>query len=291
MPDRPTNTVENRAELALNLDDGLESLLRQISKRPGDRGRKQDPSGSELQGEPRTVQRYVASGRSCARRRRGEGVEHDASEDPRAAPAQAPRRQSPFRNPSGDARPSARISDRKLPLQLLSNLLWAVRDQSPKGPFGSPGITAASGEQLAGDRSLRRPGRAAVYLFDAGHHRLPPRRDGRILRAMAIGRGQTNVAIESARAAHLRGRRASAFAHVGLPGAGVARSRGPEVLLLRRHGAHRGQRGICSLRPQGLAAWFHNCDRAGLSRKLKLRAEQRVLFSQTVGYPESKGRG
>jgi nitroreductase len=36
----------------------------------------------------------------------------------------------------------------------------------------------------------------------------------------------------------------------------------------------------------GLACWFHNCDRTGLARKLKLRAEQRVLFAQTVGYPE-----
>ena len=37
---------------------------------------------------------------------------------------------------------------------------------------------------------------------------------------------------------------------------------------------------------QGLACWFHNCDRAALTRKLKLRAEQRVLFAQTVGYPK-----
>ena len=35
---------------------------------------------------------------------------------------------------------------------------------------------------------------------------------------------------------------------------------------------------------QGLAAWFHNCDKAALSTKLKLRGDQRVLFGQTVGY-------
>ena len=39
---------------------------------------------------------------------------------------------------------------------------------------------------------------------------------------------------------------------------------------------------------QGLAAWFHNCDKAGLTRKLKLRDEQRVLFGQTVGYPDRR---
>lgn len=36
----------------------------------------------------------------------------------------------------------------------------------------------------------------------------------------------------------------------------------------------------------GLAAWFHNCNRTGLTAELKLRPEQRVLFAQTVGYPQ-----
>ena len=40
---------------------------------------------------------------------------------------------------------------------------------------------------------------------------------------------------------------------------------------------------------QGLAAWFHNCDKPELAAALKLRPEQRVLFAQTVGYP-AKGQ-
>jgi hypothetical protein len=36
---------------------------------------------------------------------------------------------------------------------------------------------------------------------------------------------------------------------------------------------------------QGLAAWFHNCDKAALAADLKLQPEQRVLYAQTVGYP------
>jgi nitroreductase len=36
---------------------------------------------------------------------------------------------------------------------------------------------------------------------------------------------------------------------------------------------------------QGLAAWFHNCDKPGLATELKLRPEQRVLFVHTVGQP------
>ena len=34
-----------------------------------------------------------------------------------------------------------------------------------------------------------------------------------------------------------------------------------------------------------LAAHFHNCDKRNKPKEFKLRPEQRVLFSQTVGYP------
>ena len=39
---------------------------------------------------------------------------------------------------------------------------------------------------------------------------------------------------------------------------------------------------------QGLAPWFHNCNKPGLTAKLNLRADQRVLFGHTVGYPVKK---
>jgi hypothetical protein len=42
---------------------------------------------------------------------------------------------------------------------------------------------------------------------------------------------------------------------------------------------------------QGLAAWFHNCDKAGLALSLGLRNDQRVLFAQSVGYPEIHAAG
>jgi len=41
---------------------------------------------------------------------------------------------------------------------------------------------------------------------------------------------------------------------------------------------------------QGLACWFHNCDRVALRRALKLRRGQRVLFAQSVGYPAGAKR-
>jgi nitroreductase len=36
---------------------------------------------------------------------------------------------------------------------------------------------------------------------------------------------------------------------------------------------------------QGLAAWFHNCDRERVAKELKLPESKRPLFGQTVGYP------
>ena len=35
---------------------------------------------------------------------------------------------------------------------------------------------------------------------------------------------------------------------------------------------------------QGLAAWFHNCNRDAAAKDFKLRPEQRLLYAQTVGY-------
>ena len=37
---------------------------------------------------------------------------------------------------------------------------------------------------------------------------------------------------------------------------------------------------------QGLAAWFHNCEKENTVKEFKLRPEQRVLFAQSVDYPE-----
>ena len=36
----------------------------------------------------------------------------------------------------------------------------------------------------------------------------------------------------------------------------------------------------------GLAAWFHNCNKAALKKKLALQPHQRALFGQTIGYAE-----
>jgi hypothetical protein len=176
------------------------------------------------------------------------------------------------------------ISDRKLPLQLLSNLLWAACGVNrPKGPFGGAGITAASASNSQ-EIDLFVALEDGVYLFDARRHKLlPVVADD--LRVMAIGPGQKNVTMKAPvqllyvvdldRLTHTSG-----FQEPGLQDPEVQKS-----YYYVDTGLIAGNVYLFAA-SQGLAAWFHNCDRARLSRKLKLRAEQRVLFGQTVGYPE-----
>ena len=176
------------------------------------------------------------------------------------------------------------ISDRKLSLQQLSNLLWAACGVNRrKGPFGALGITAASASNSQ-EIDLFVALEEGVFLFDARHHRLLPV-VASDLRAMAIGPGQKNVVMKAPvqllyvvdvdRLTHTSG-----FQEPGLQDPEVQKSYyfvdtgliADNVYLFAAS--------------QGLAAWFHNCDKVGLARKLNLRRDQRVLFGQTVGYPE-----
>jgi nitroreductase len=176
------------------------------------------------------------------------------------------------------------ISSRKLPLQLLSNLLWAACGVNRlKGPFGSVGITAASASNSQ-EIDLFVALEDGVYLFDARRHRLLPAIAGD-LRTMGIGPGQKDVAtkapvqliyvVDLHRLSHTAG-----FQEPGLQDPEVQKS-----YYFVDTGLIAGNVYLFAA-SQGLAAWFHNCDKAGLTRKLKLRDEQRVLFGQTVGYPE-----
>jgi len=176
------------------------------------------------------------------------------------------------------------ISDRKLPLQLLSNLLWAACGVNRvKGPFGGPGITAASASNSQ-EIDVFVALEDGAYLFDAREHRLLPVAGGD-LRAMAISPGQKNVkmtapvqliyVVDIHRLSHTAG-----FQEPGLQDPEIQKS-----YYFVDTGLIAGNVYLFSA-SQGLAAWFHNCDKAGLARKLKLRSEQRVLFGQTVGYPE-----
>jgi hypothetical protein len=175
------------------------------------------------------------------------------------------------------------ISATPLPLQLLSNLLWAACGVNRQaGPFGLPGRTAASASNSQ-EIDLYVALKEGVYLYSALDNVLTPIVAGD-LRSGALTPGQRNVdatapvqliyVVDVHRLTHTAG-----FQEPGLQDLEVQKSyyyvdtgiiAGNVYLFAAAH---------------GLAAWFHNCDKAGLARRLALQPEQRALFAQSIGYP------
>ena len=183
-------------------------------------------------------------------------------------------------------RTTREISATPLPMQLLSNLLWAACGVNRKiGPFGISGRTAASASNSQ-EIELYVAVKDGVYLYAALEHLLIPVVAGDV-RAHAMTPGQRGVDANAAvqliyvvdvhRLTHTAG-----FEEPGLHDPEVQKSyyfvdtgliAGNVYLFAAAH---------------GLATWFHNCDKSGLAQRLALQAEQRVLFAQSVGYPERR---
>ena len=180
-------------------------------------------------------------------------------------------------------RTTREISGRKLPLQTLSNLLWAACGVNRrKGPFGIPGRTAASASNSQ-EIDVYVAREEGTFLYDPFHHQLVPVVAGD-LRRLAIGQGQADAGAEAPvrliyvadidKLVHTSG-----YQEPGL--------RDPDV----QRSYYYVDTGLIAANvylfaaSMGLAAWFHNCDKSQLSTKLNLHKDQRVLFGQTVGYP------
>jgi nitroreductase len=177
------------------------------------------------------------------------------------------------------------IDDRPLSLQTLCDLLWAACGVNrAEGPFGLCGRTAgsASNSQEIDVYVLLKE---AAYLYDPFANRLNPVAAGD-LRPLAISRGQGGGAQAPVRLVYVadvdRLANTSGYAEPGLRDPDVQRSYyyvdtgliAANVYLF-----------AASL---GLAAWFHNCDKPALAAALNLRADQRPLFGQSVGYPAGR---
>jgi len=178
-----------------------------------------------------------------------------------------------------ERRTNRNISDKPLGPQMLSNLLWAAFGVNrQQGSFGKPGRTAPSASNSQEiDLYVALP--TGVYLYEAMPHRLEPVVAGD-LRARS-------------------GRRAAQTAPVNIfyvadltrydegPGQPDRNIGNPEVQKSYYYVATGliAQNVYLFCASQGLAAWFHNCDKENTAKELKLHPKQRVLFAQTVGYP------
>jgi len=171
------------------------------------------------------------------------------------------------------------ISEEKLPPQVLSNLLWAAFGVNREtAAFGKPGRTAASASNSQEiDLYVAMP--EGVYLYEAAPHRLTPVVPGDF-RARAGRRGAATAPV-------------NIFYVVDLTqyvlGSGQPdRSIGDPEVQKSYYYTDTGliaQNVYLFAASQGLAAWFHNCDKENTTKEFKLRTEQRVLFAQSVGYP------
>ena len=178
------------------------------------------------------------------------------------------------------------VSDRKLSLQTVSNLLWAAAGVNrKKGPFGIPGRTAASASSSQ-EIDLYAAFEEGIYFYDPIHHALIPVMAGD-LRSLAIGHGQATFGDKApVRLVFIADidklANTSGYQEPGLQNPEVQKSYyfvdtgmiAANVYLFAAS--------------NGLAAWFHNCNKEALASKLNLRTNQRVLFGQTIGYPVVK---
>jgi hypothetical protein len=174
------------------------------------------------------------------------------------------------------------ISPKKLPLQVLSNLLWAAFGVNRvTASFDKPGRTAPSASNSQ-EIDLYVAMSEGVYLYDAVPHRLVPVVAGDY-RSMAGRRGAATAPV-------------NIFYVVDLTrydtGPGQPdRSIGDPEVQKSYYFTDTGfiaQNVYLYAASQGLAAWFHNCDKQNTAKEFKLRPKQKVLFAQSVGYPEDR---
>jgi hypothetical protein len=179
-----------------------------------------------------------------------------------------------------------KISPAALPAQLLGNLLWAGCGMNRlSGPFGLVGRTspsASNSQEIDVYAALPE----AAYRYDAVQHRLTVVA-AEDLRAESLTPGQEGVwptapvqliyVVDLDRLEHTQG-------------LDERRLHAPEMQKAYYYvdcGLIAGNVGLFAA-AAGLAAWFHNCDRPALHAGLRLRPLQRVLFAQSVGYPEGQ---
>jgi hypothetical protein len=178
-----------------------------------------------------------------------------------------------------DRRTNRNVSAEKLPPQMLSNLLWAAfgvnrEEGALRGRTGRTAASASNSQEI--DLYVALPD--GVYLYEAIPHRLSPVVSGDF-RGRAGRRGAAAAPVNIFYVVDIAKYRKAPFQEPGL--------KDPEVQKSYYYVATGLIAGNVYLyaASQGLAAWFHNCDKVNTAKEFKLRPEQRVLFAQTVGYP------
>jgi hypothetical protein len=217
-----------------------------------------------------------------------------ATENTAAAPATAPELQPitlPKPETDGGKSVLAALWERKtnrsikpepLPPQMLSNLLWAAfgvnREGGPRGRIGRTAASASNSQEI--DLYVLLP--EGAYLYEAVPHRLAPVVAGDLRAKIGDhgrGGGAATAPLNIVFVADLAKFTSGTPQEPGLKDPDIQKS-----YYCVATGLIAGNVYLFAA-SQGLAAWFHNCNKPDLATVLKLRPDQRPLYAQTVGYP------
>ena len=178
-------------------------------------------------------------------------------------------------------RTSRCISDKKISLQILSDILWAAQGVNRvQGPFGGPGRTAGSASNSQ-EICVYVAKEEGTYIYEPDSHRLTPVAAGDS-RALAIGRGQGRVGA-NAPVRFIYVVDTDRFKNAGFQEPGLYDPEIQKSYYFVDTGLI-AQNVYLASSSLGLASWFHNCNKAALAKKLRLKPHQRALFGQTIGY-------
>ena len=180
-----------------------------------------------------------------------------------------------------ERRTNRNISSKKLPLQILSNLLWAAFGVNRESAaFNKPGRTAPSASNSQ-EIDLYVAMSEGVYLYEAIPHRLIP---------VIAGDFRSRSGKGSAATAPVNIFYVVDLTRYELGPGQPDRSIGDPEIQKSYYYTDTGfiaQNIYLFAASQGLAAWFHNCNKEDTVKEFKLQPQQRVLFAQSVGYPEN----
>jgi nitroreductase len=173
------------------------------------------------------------------------------------------------------------IGGEKIPLQALSDILWAAQGVNrATGPFGDPGRTAGSASNSREIRVyvLMEEG---TYLYEPEPHRLTPVAAGDI-RRLAIGRGQQDAGAQApVRLVYVVD--IERFQHSGFPEPGLYDPEIQKSYYFVDTGLV-AENVYLAAASVGLGAWFHNCDKEAFEQAVGLGPDLRPVFGQTIGY-------